>query len=256
MRRINKFFVIMNAVYSFIVRMVVMNYRIIGATLSALTLLQGCANSAITGIPDAQPFDAVALEKPRSMQHWKSIAAENVRYFMQAIPFDVDYGLKLGVYIERPTQPTEFEQAYADLLATQLTAQGIPVLSEKRPEALVLTYQTQLLHYDSRTGYRPYEATSALTAGAVVAGLTTISPPAAVLGASMASVAAGETALSSAQAHNYTQYETRLSVMVNKADWLMSAWSKILSVHDDEAMIYAKPTMPIDNRQKRVDIHG
>ena len=99
-----------------------MNFRLLAPSLMGVFLLQGCGNSAITGIPDSKPFAPTAIEKPRSVEHWKMIATEAVNYIKETVPNHSDNGLNVGVYISKPLNPSEFERAYFALLANQLTA--------------------------------------------------------------------------------------------------------------------------------------
>lgn len=218
----------------------------------AVVSLQGCGNSAITGIPDAQPFAPTVIDKPRSMQHWKMIAQETVSYITDAVPFNSDTGLKLGVYIAKPEKPTEFERAYFSLLASQFTAKGVPVLTERRAGALVLNYTTQVVEYEGRDGYQPFQASAAATAG----GLLYAASPVTVAGG-VAAVIVGETALAASEAHKATNRESLLNVSLQKDDWLMLSWSKVLSVHANDAPAYVKPTsVPVIDQTKRVKIDG
>lgn len=214
--------------------------------------LQGCGNSALTGIPDAQPFAPTVIDKPRSMQHWKMIASETVNYITEAVPFNSDNGLKLGVYIAKPEQPTEFERAYFSLLASQFTAKGVPILTERRAGALVLNYTTQIVEYQGREGYQPFQASAAATSAAVLYSASPIS-----VAGGVAAVIVGETALSASEAHRGTNRESLLNVSLQKDDWLMLSWSKVLSVHANDAPAYVKPTsLPVIDQTKRVKIDG
>lgn len=223
-----------------------MNFRLFAPGLMGVFLLQGCGNSAITGIPDSKPFAPTAIEKPRSVAHWKTIATETVNYIVEAVPFNSEQGLKLGVYINKPLNPSEFERAYFELLASQLTAKGIPVLTQPRVGALELNYSTQFVVYEGRDGYQPFQASAITASGALLYGASPIP-----LAAGVAAIAGGEAAVAAAQAHNYTNYESLLSVSLAKEDWLMLSWSKVLSIHDKDTKAYIKP--PI---YKRVKIDG
>ncbi len=227
-----------------------MKLRILAPSLMSVLLLQGCGNSAITGIPDSQPFAPTVIDKPRSVAHWKMIATETAEYITQTVPFNSENGLKLGVFIAQPAEPTAFERAYFALLANQLTAKGVPVLTEKRAGALVLNYTTQLVAYEGREGYRPFQASVAATTGVVLA-----SPLVASVPGALATVVAGESVFASAEAHSATARESLLSVSLQKDDWLMLSWSKVLSIHANDAPAYVKPTPIIDNT-KRVKIDG
>ena len=227
-----------------------MNFRLLVPSLMGVFLLQGCGNSAITGIPDSKPFAPTAIEKPRSVAHWKMIATETVNYIKEAIPFNSEQGLKLGVYISKPLNPSEFERAYFALLANQLTAKGIPVLTERRSGALVLNYSTQVVNYEGRDGYQPFQASAITASGALLYGASPIP-----LAAGVAAVVGAETAIAASEAHRYTNHESLLSVSLQKDDWLMLSWSKVLSIHANDAPAYVKPTPIIDNT-KRVKIDG
>ncbi|MBD3768380.1 MAG: hypothetical protein IE928_10635 [Gammaproteobacteria bacterium] len=227
-----------------------MNLRLLAPSLMGVFLLQGCGNSAITGIPDSKPFAPTAIEKPRSIAHWKMIANETVNYLLQAVPFEGDNGLRLGVFIALPTQPTEFERAYFSLLSSQLSAKGVPVLVEKRAGALVLNYVTQVVAYEGRDGYHPFQASALATTGVVLS-----SPLVATVPGGLATVVAGESLLASSEAHSHTNCESLLSVSLQKDDWLLTSWSKVLSIHANDAPAYVKPTPIIDNT-KRVKIDG
>lgn len=216
----------------------------------AVVYLQGCGNSAMTGIPDAQPFAPIAIDKPRSMQHWKMIAQETVNYITDAVPFNSDTGLKLGVFIVKPEQPTEFERAYFSLLASQFTAKGVPVLTERRAGALVLNYTTQVVEYEGREGYQPFQASAAATAGGVLYAASPVS-----VAGGVAAVIVGETALAASEAHKATNRESLVSVTLQKDDWIMLSWSKVLSIHAKDAPAYVLPP-PVIDKNKRVKIDG
>lgn len=227
-----------------------MKLRFLAASIFGMLLLQGCGNSAITGIPDATPFPATAIEKPRSVEHWKMIASETVNYITEAVPFNSENGLKQGVYIAKPEQPTEFERAYFSLLTSRFTAKGVPILTEPRAGALVLNYSTQVVEYQGREGYQPFQASAAATAGVILA-----SPLVTTVPGALGTLVAGESVLASAQAHTATNRESLVSVTLQKDDWIMLSWSKVLSIHANDAPAYVVPP-PVIDKNKRVKIDG
>ncbi len=227
-----------------------MKFRFLAASIFGMLLLQGCGNSAITGIPDATPFPATAIEKPRSVEHWKMIASETVNYITEAVPFNSENGLKLGVYIAKPEQPTEFERAYFSLLTSRFTAKGVPILTEPRAGALVLNYSTQVVEYQGREGYQPFQASAAATTAGVLYSASPIS-----VAGGVAAVIVGETALAASEAHKATNRESLVSVTLQKDDWIMLSWSKVLSIHAKDAPAYVLPP-PVIDKNKRVKIDG
>jgi hypothetical protein len=89
------------------------------------------------------------------------------------------------------------------------------------------------VEYEGREGYQPFQASAAATA----AGALYAASPITVAGG-VAAVIVGETALAASEAHKATNRESLLNVSLQKDDWLMLSWSKVLSIHANDAVAY------------------
>lgn len=209
-------------------------------------LLGGCGHSDFTGITDAKPHPPAAIQKPRSVVHWHQVAADAASYVVQSLPLEREDGLKLGVYVRTPEDPTAFERAFAKLLQSNLSERGVPLLNRPLEGALVMDLSLQVAEYPDRDGYHPFEATAVATGAAVTGAVLAAGGPF-LVPASLGLIAAGEAVSSTAVAHDYTSREALLQVSLHKEHWMMLGWSRIFAVQAQDAHLYEpvrKPTHP------------
>lgn len=137
---------------------------VIRLTACALALLAaGCSN---LDVPRANNYPASDQKKARAVHHW-DVLAEDVASQVSATLNTL--GVAKTIYVEAPTEKTEFNKAFASLVTTQLVRKGLQV-STKPSGTTLLRFDTQVVqHHSSWQGINGGDFRYTQLAGGVVA---------------------------------------------------------------------------------------
>ena len=106
--------------------------------------LAGCANSPI---PLAQNFELTSQYKVRSAGHWDLVSKDVVG--QTAATLDKAGVGSAPVYVSLPAKPSAFDQGFREFLITKMVQGGKQVLTTPNPQALEVSYQTQVVRHNS-----------------------------------------------------------------------------------------------------------
>jgi hypothetical protein len=132
--------------------------KTIGLTALAglMSALVGCANAPI---PLAQNFELTSQYKVRSAGHWDLVSRDVVGQTTATL--DKAGVGSLPVYVGLPARPSAFDQGFRDFLITKMVQGGKQVLTTSSdPQALQVSYQTQVVRHNSP---RPHFVPGAIT---------------------------------------------------------------------------------------------
>lgn len=120
--------------------------RAVTATAIAglLATLAGCANSPI---PLAQNFELTSQHKVRSAGHWDLVSKDVVA--QTATTLDKVGAGATPVYVLLPARASAFDRGFREFLITQMVQSGKQVLTAPSPQALEVSYQTQVVRHNS-----------------------------------------------------------------------------------------------------------
>ncbi len=136
-----------------------------GRLLSCLMVLVTLA-ACQSQLPIAQSYDLTYQRKMQAAYHWQ-VLAEDVS--SQVIARIAGRGLPTRIVIQPEGSPTAFSQALEDMLITQFVERGLVVLSVPSDDAVVLTYDVQVLKHDSGRFVREAPGTYAVLGAGVIA---------------------------------------------------------------------------------------
>jgi len=114
------------------------------ALAGLLATLAGCANSPI---PLAQNFELTSQYKVRSAGHWDLVSKDVVS--QTAATLDKAGAANTPVYVSLPAKPSAFDQGFREFLITKMVQGGKQVLTTNNPQALQVSYQTQVVRHNS-----------------------------------------------------------------------------------------------------------
>ena len=120
--------------------------KAVGVTAIAglLATLAGCANSPI---PLAQNFELTSQYKVRSAGHWDLVSKDVVG--QTAATLDKAGVGSAPVYVRLPARPSAFDHGFREFLITKMVQGGKQVLTTASPQALEVSYQTQVVRHNS-----------------------------------------------------------------------------------------------------------
>ena len=114
------------------------------AVVGLLATLGGCANAPI---PLAQNFELTSQYKVRSAGHWDLVSRDVVS--QTAATLDKAGVGGSPVYVSLPARPSAFDQGFREFLITKMVQGGKQVLTAENPQALQVSYQTQVVRHNS-----------------------------------------------------------------------------------------------------------
>lgn len=121
----------------------IMNSKLITGILVAASL-SGCASQ----VPLASTYEYTTQQKMQAAHHWDVLAADVSSRLAEHMTSASVSHRAISVI---PNSTTPFEQAFEDLLITQLVGKGLDIRANKN-EQLKLTFETQVISHSDR-GY-------------------------------------------------------------------------------------------------------
>ena len=98
--------------------------------------------------PLVEDYPAAYQKKLWVVQHWNGIAAQVAERLASAITPLRPPNQPVVVYVERPKPVTEFDQAFHELLITQLLGHGLGVSEDPRHAGLLVRYNVQTVAHN------------------------------------------------------------------------------------------------------------
>ena len=199
--------------------------------LAILVTLAACESQ----LPIAQSYDLSYQRKMQAAYHWQ-VLAEDVsskvieRMETRALP------IRIVIQPEGPT--TAFSQALEDMLITQFVERGLVVLSVPSQDAIVLTYDVQVVTHEPGRFVREAPGTYALLGAGVIA-VTSLVNDFSVGGLSW--TVAGAAAAAELGAGSYAEV-SNTEVIINASllwqDEYVARYTDIYYVPDDDSGHY------------------
>jgi len=211
----------------------------VGTTAIAglLATLTGCANSPI---PLAQNFELTSQYKVRSAGHWDLVSKDVVS--QTAATLDKAGVANAPVYVSLPAKPSAFDQGFREFLITKMVQGGKQVLTTNNPQALQVSYQTQVVRHNSPRPHFIPGGFTMLAGGLMVAyGLRLEHVDAKLLGA--LGGAAGLDYASSINSGGPTATELILTTTVTRGGQYVARKTDVYYLENADAPLFANNTM-------------
>jgi hypothetical protein len=214
---------------------------------AAAALLGGCSHAPI---PLAKNFELTYEHKVRSVGHWELVSRDVVKQTAAQLE-KAGVGANQQLHVALPTRATAFDRGFREFLITQMVQGGRVVMADPGPNALNVTYQTQVVRHNSARPHFVPGLFTALAAGVMVAHGLRNEHVDLQLAALLGLAVAGDYG-ASVNSGGPTHTELILSTTVTRGGQFISRKTDVYYLENDDASLFVPAPTPYRATEMRV----